>query len=720
MVENKTDTYASGLMQGYTELCLSGENLIDKSTLARVVTDNGAAVHEVVAAGSDLYKTTATGGTITAFVTAGGVCYGWEYVANEWVFRKNIFEWIGVSAPGGHLTIADGTVFTLLRYVNGSGPSSAQLAKIELYEKFLFQENSQVTLTNSNVVQTISHNPDTNELFVGTADGTDVLQNSQVVSYIDRVGTPTNDNIKAIDSVRDAYTIGTATETVIYTPDMNLREELLRVDEQQQITDINRGLTGGSGGAGQTGSEIKSLYEAEPNTNAFTDADKNKVDYITVTQAVNLDTIESDTAINNNKQTNVDTDLSVSTTVTTVTIISSDGVDAVIPASTSLKAGVMTASDRSKLDSIETGATTDQTGAEIKIAYEGEANTNEFSDSEKAKLAALESSHFKGSFISKSALDLAYPTAALGDYANVDTGIGANAERYIWDDNDAQWVPQLGGSTVLTDAQIKTQYENNANTNAFTDTEKANLANQSGVNTGDQDLSGYLPNTTTTITPQQASDITSNKTHALGDGSDHSAVEANTILAHQELHTISSHTDITATGSQIDAVSLPTSTGKNLHTHESTYTPEVIRATLKFNFTITDAKLTVNNWNTPEKNTITGSSINTTTGEFTLPAGVYEFDFIFSVTPNVMTNTDWFELHMALDNASSNIFYIRDSMLGYYNGAKIAKNKQFTMAKHFTLPSTDTVHIGLRQLGTAGDTLNLSKFFASLRMAKIG
>lgn len=42
-----------------------------------------------------------------------------------------------------------------------------------------------------------------------------------------------------------------------------------------------------------------------------------------------------------------------------------------------------------KLAGIEAGATADQTGAEIKAAYEAEANTNAFTDAEKAKLAAV-------------------------------------------------------------------------------------------------------------------------------------------------------------------------------------------------------------------------------------------------------------------------------------------------------------------------------------------
>lgn len=46
-----------------------------------------------------------------------------------------------------------------------------------------------------------------------------------------------------------------------------------------------------------------------------------------------------------------------------------------------------------------------------------------------------------------------------------------------------------GGS--ITDLQIKTGYENNADTNAFTDAEKTKLQGIADGATGDQDLSGY-------------------------------------------------------------------------------------------------------------------------------------------------------------------------------------------------------------------------------------
>lgn len=48
------------------------------------------------------------------------------------------------------------------------------------------------------------------------------------------------------------------------------------------------------------------------------------------------------------------------------------------------------AADGSKLDGIEVGATADQTAGEIKTAYESNADTNAFTDSEQSKLAGIE------------------------------------------------------------------------------------------------------------------------------------------------------------------------------------------------------------------------------------------------------------------------------------------------------------------------------------------
>jgi hypothetical protein len=91
--------------------------------------------------------------------------------------------------------------------------------------------------------------------------------------------------------------------------------------------------------------------------------------------------------------------------------------------------GSMSSTDKTKLDTIETSAKDDQTGAEIKGLYEGESNTNAFTDAEQTKLANLDLTKLQ------------------------------NIEPNATQDQTA--------------GEIKTLYESNSNTNALTDAEKA-------------------------------------------------------------------------------------------------------------------------------------------------------------------------------------------------------------------------------------------------------
>ena len=95
---------------------------------------------------------------------------------------------------------------------------------------------------------------------------------------------------------------------------------------QQEITDKLSGIEEGAT-ADQTNAEIKTAYEANSDTNAFTDAEKTKLQNL----------------------------------------------------------------DLAKLQGIETGATADQSNAEIKTAYEANSDTNAFTDAEKTKLAGISS-----------------------------------------------------------------------------------------------------------------------------------------------------------------------------------------------------------------------------------------------------------------------------------------------------------------------------------------
>jgi hypothetical protein len=101
-------------------------------------------------------------------------------------------------------------------------------------------------------------------------------------------------------------------------------------------------------------------------------------------------------------------------------------------------------------------------------------SSNDFTDPEKTKLAGLENSHFRGVFVSLSALTGGVSSPLAGDYADVDEGTGTDAIRYIWDVTDSVWVSS-GSGTSLTAAQVKTLYESNPDTNAFTDSEETKL-----------------------------------------------------------------------------------------------------------------------------------------------------------------------------------------------------------------------------------------------------
>ena len=231
--------------------------------------------------------------------------------------------------------------------------------------------------------------------------------------------------------------------------------------------------------------------------NNYINTDKTKMDNITVTQPVDLDTIESDSHTHSNK-TLLDTYDQTNTNITDAvndkhTHSNKSLLDTYDQTNTNITDAVNdkhTHSNKSLLDTYDqtnaniTDAVTDKHTHTNKVILDN--TTASYSNAEQAKLAGLESSRFKGEFVSLAALNIAFPTASIGDYANVDTGVGSDVERYIWDNDDVAWIRQLGVSTLLTDAQIKQQYENNANTNAYTDVEKTKLSNIEDNATADQ------------------------------------------------------------------------------------------------------------------------------------------------------------------------------------------------------------------------------------------
>lgn len=98
---------------------------------------------------------------------------------------------------------------------------------------------------------------------------------------------------------------------------------------------------------------------------------------------------------------------------------------------------------------------------------------NLITDSERAKLSSIEGTKFLGTFLTSA--DIPAVGAVAGSYADVDAGAGQDVQRWIFDINDGKFVRSTSSVAGETAASIKTKYESNANTNAFTDAHKTKL-----------------------------------------------------------------------------------------------------------------------------------------------------------------------------------------------------------------------------------------------------
>ncbi len=111
------------------------------------------------------------------------------------------------------------------------------------------------------------------------------------------------------------------------------------------------------------------------------------------------------------------TNLSNTANGTSLTVESSSGTNTALPAVTTSAWGVMTDEDKTKLDGIETGATADQTNAEIRTAVEAATDSNVFTDADHTKL----------------------------------DGIAASANNYVHPNHSGEVTSTADGATVITD-----------------------------------------------------------------------------------------------------------------------------------------------------------------------------------------------------------------------------------------------------------------------------
>ncbi len=265
--------------------------------------------------------------------------------------------------------------------------------------------------------------------------------------------------------------------------------------------------------ADQTGAEIKAAYEAEANTNAYTDAEKTKLAGIEasadVTDATN---VEAAGALMDSEVTNL-AQVKAFDSADYATAAQGNTADAALPKTGGAMTGAITtnstfdgrdvATDGAKLDGIETGATADQTGSEIKTAYEAEADTNAFDDAAVTKLAGIEASadvtdatnvEAAGALMDSEVTNLAQVKAFdSSDYATAAQGTKADSAQqppsegaFVNGDKTKLDAIEASATADQTGAEIKALYEAEADTNAFTDDLLTKLSNIEANATADQ------------------------------------------------------------------------------------------------------------------------------------------------------------------------------------------------------------------------------------------
>tara|TARA_R110002126_G_C10454001_1_gene499806 strand:+ start:73 stop:1011 length:939 start_codon:yes stop_codon:yes gene_type:complete len=126
--------------------------------------------------------------------------------------------------------------------------------------------------------------------------------------------------------------------------------------------------------------------------------------------------------------------------------------------------------DGTKLDTIETSATADQTDAEIKTAYENNADTNEFSDAEQTKLAGIETA--------ADVTDETNVTASLDGATLAGVTVAVGDKVVIQDVDDSDNI-----KTVTTQAIADLHVETNTASSSVTLTNKTIDGAVAGTNT---------------------------------------------------------------------------------------------------------------------------------------------------------------------------------------------------------------------------------------------
>ena len=209
-----------------------------------------------------------------------------------------------------------------------------------------------------------------------------------------------------------------------------------------------------------------------------------------------------------------------------------------------------TDSELNKLAGIESAATADQTGAEIKAAYETNGDTNAYTDAEKSKLTSIEAS-----------------ATADQTGAEIKTAYEAEANTNAFTDSEKTKLTGIETSATAdqTGAEIKTAYEAEANTNAFTDSEKTKLTGIETSATADQTGAEIKTAYEAEANTNAFTDSEKTKLTGISAGAEVNAVTS--VNGQTGAVTVAGNTDLSYTGSSRE---LASSTGNNVTLPEVT------------------------------------------------------------------------------------------------------------------------------------------------------
>ena len=235
--------------------------------------------------------------------------------------------------------------------------------------------------------------------------------------------------------------------------------------------------------ADQTAAEIRTLVESASDSNVFTDADHSKLNAIEASADV------TDTANVTSAGALMDSEL---TSIADVKALDQSVVSGATPTFTTTNftdatdKRLMTDAQETKLNSVESNATADQTDAEIRAAVEAATDSNVFTDADHSKLNAIEAGatadqtdeeiqDVVGAMLSgntETGITVTYQDAD----GTIDFAVASQTdENFTTADHSKLDGIEAGATGDQTNAEIRTAVEAASDSNVFTDADHSKL-----------------------------------------------------------------------------------------------------------------------------------------------------------------------------------------------------------------------------------------------------